>query len=190
MSQANMMKVPISELPELLRLLAEVGAVTKGDTEDREAFLKFKYAVGRNWDRVKSAWEPENKWAETMLSNAQEHKEYQDFQAARTDLCLMYCRRDDKDQPITHQDANGLEVYEFTPEGRQQFNDKLAALKARYADAIERMEYAQQSVEDRWKTEVEIEIYKVPFRTAPERLSGAFLHAIAWMLEGCPEVSN
>jgi hypothetical protein len=180
------LKIKRGEAERYEDLFRQVGAVGRGDTEDRDTFLKFKYAVGKNWKKLESlVKEVHAKLA--VIMEPDEH--YRAFQIKREEIADKYATKDaegnviftpDKDDPNKQQRT-------FTQENQLLGEQELDALKAEYESSIKKYEEQAKQAQAYLDEEIMIELYSVPFDWVAERIAGAWLDAIEIMLTDLPD---
>lgn len=168
-------------------LFRQVGAVGRGETEDRDTFLKFKYAVGKNWKKLESLVKEINAKL-AVIMEPDEH--YRAFQVKREEIADKYATKDadgnviftpDKDDPNRQHRA-------FTQENQLLGEQELDALKTEYEFSITKYETQTEAAKAYLGEEVAIELYSVPFSSVAEKIAGAWLDAVEIMLTDVPKM--
>ena len=166
------------ELMEYAEVFRQISAVAKGDTEDREAFMRFKYAVGRNAANFNSM---AKQIAAEVRATLREEPAYSEFIKARETIALKHCVKDDKGEPVIDVAKDGSESWKFSEDGEKAAREESAA-----HPAIQRQKQIEDAAAKAMLEPVEMALYTVPWSCAPERVSGEFLAAIMPMFTEVP----
>jgi hypothetical protein len=156
-SENRIFQIKNNDLAKYVQLFDECGKVTKGDGDNPETFMKFKYACGRNWDKVKGVY------IALLKSPA-----YQAMMQAREVCQEKYCTKDPGGQPLLKQTTQG-EEYTFTRENQALCDAEIHLICEELMEEINM-----------------IELFKVPFATVPEKMAGAYIKELEVMLTGLP----
>lgn len=176
------------EIEKYEDLFRQVGAVGRGDTEDRNLFMKFKYAVGKNWKRLESELKIVRKKVQELMTPT---PAYIEFMKRREEIAEQFATKDadgnviytnDKDDP-TRQHR------QFTPENQEAGTKALEELKTECALALAQYAQAEQAAQDYLNEEITIDLYSVPFEWVAERIAGAWLESVTIMVDDPPVVS-
>lgn len=168
-------------------IFRQCGGVTRAEGEDRELFMKFRYAIGRNWKKIESEIEKANQALKFILNHS---KGYIEFLEAHSKLADELAEKDEDGNVILESDKNdpSRQHRKFSPEAMEEGERRLAELKASHADAIkeqlQRIERANAFLDE----EIEIELYSVPFAWVPEKISGPWFDAIMCMVDDPPAI--
>ena len=174
-----------SELEKYHELFDQVGKVTRAESEALDPYMRFKYAAGRNFQRVRSVLQATvARWNE-MLKPTQG---WLAFQAARDEVCRKFCKQDEDGDPVITDGKDGEKLYDFTADGRQRANEAIDALTAgEYLVDFTLRQGKEREAREYLDEMVEVPIYTVPFATVPERVAGGFLAECAIMVDGLPD---
>jgi hypothetical protein len=156
-SKGGALQITNANLAKYVQLFDECGKVMKGEGDNPETFMKFKYACGRNWDKVKSLY------IALLRSPA-----YQAMMHAREESQEKYCTKDAEGQPILKQTAQG-EEYTFTKENQALCDAEVHLVCEELMEEVNL-----------------VELFKVPFATVPEKMAGAYIKELECMLTDLP----
>ena len=173
-----------SELADWEDVFRQCGAVGRAEAEDRNNFQKFKYAVGRNWDKVNSFILKEQANIKEMLTPSDG---YNSFMREVELLNREYCEKDKDGNPVTKEMENGSQAFVFSEEYRMARDGFLDAIKKRYALEIADQEQRENESARYMEGLVDIELFTVPWEYMPERISGAYLARCAVMCTDVPD---
>lgn len=175
----------LDELADWEDIFRQCGTVTRGEAEDREFFLKFKYACGRNWERVSAEVKRQQGIINDMLSvDVNGWSEYlREVEAANQE----HCTKDEHGAPVLKPGKDGNQNYTFTAEARKVRDGIVEFLKGKYADAIKAKTEQEQAVQRYMESTVAIPLFCVPWAWIPERLNASYLAKVAVMCTGAPE---
>lgn len=182
---SKILKIKRGECERYEDLFRQVGAVGRGETEDRETFLKFKYAVGKNWNKLDSLVKEVNgRLAKIMEPD--EH--YREFQVKREAIADKYATKDADGNVIftTDKEDPNRQHRAFTQENQLLGEQELDALKTEYDFSIRKYEKQAEAAKAYCDEEVTIELFSVPFSSVAEKIAGAWLDAIEIMLTDPP----
>lgn len=131
----------------------------------KEMKVKASWAIMKNMQRL----EPEMKILQDASAPYPQFKEYEE---KRIEYCEEYCKRSAQGAPLkTHNLEHGQDEYEIPDERKDEFTDKVEALKVEYKDAIE----AQQQRDSEWREllneETEVDLYMFHERYLPDTLA-------------------
>lgn len=173
----------VSELADWEDVFRQCGAAGRADTEDRNNFQKFKYAVGRNWDRVNSEIRKAQESVKRILKPG---AGYDEFLREVDALNREYCDKDANGEPVMKPMENGTQAFMFTESQRTARDGLLEEIKKKYANAIKDQEAREECANGHMAGNVDIELFTVPWACVPERISGAYLARVAVMCTDIP----
>jgi hypothetical protein len=170
--------------------------------EDKDLVQKFKYAVGRNYQRMQRIVDETAK----LKSAIAEHlplppapPELAEYERERQAIILSHARRNEAGQVVAKRDEQTGEVNPVIPtEAHAEVQRLIDELRARYAGPIEVREKQIREMEAAWKKaeeeidaqQVEVALFTFPFADVPEAISGTHLADLSIMLTGCPALDN
>lgn len=179
----NTVTVKRGELANWYDTFQQASGVAKGDTEDRQNYMKFKYWCGRNCAVIEGVINAAQKHINAMRPTPA----YIEFAQARQAVAEKFAERNAKGEPMTVKGEGGLETYVFTPEGRKAGDEALEELHQHYALPIRGEEQRQKDIAAYLNEAVSFDLFTLPWSFAPERVSGTYLAMLAAMFDGTPE---
>jgi hypothetical protein len=171
------------ELKSYEECFRSAGMVTRGEHEDRDSFMRFRYAVGRNWHMVESALNRANARYRQMILPGEG---YQKFLCEREKIARKHALKDEKGQPVSKQ-VEGQDIYQFDETGARAGEAELDALKKQMEDVCREQEMKIAAGREFLAGVVHLQFYSVPWEWVPERIAAPFLDMIAAMCDGVPE---
>lgn len=187
MNDPRQIIVKRSELVDLEDLFRQCGTVSRADGEDLDTYKKFKYAVGRNWDKVMSQIKSDQKKLRSiMLPDA----EYDRYMQHVENLNRQFCRKDDAGAPILLDGPDGGKRYQFDSDAKKLRDAAVEEVKPAFAKAIENQNLKEEAAVQFMDDEVTIDLHEVPWAWVPERISGPYMARIVIMCRNVPEDSE
>lgn len=161
----------------------QCGAVAPCDQDDKAAFQKYKYAVGRNWDAVMSAI----KFCQKELRKALEPSpEYDVFLREVDDLNREYCQKDASGQPVTKAMENGTVAFVFGEDQRALRDGLLEEIRKKHAAAIDEQKAKEEAASEYMQGEIDVPLFCVPWACIPGRIGAAYYPALSRMCTDIP----
>lgn len=175
----------VSERDGWLDVFHQCGLAPRADGEDRDHYQKFKYACGRNFDRVMSKVKEIRKEVEEIMMPSDF---YDEFMRKVEAINRKHCLLDEKGEPDLTVNENGTGTYKFTDERRALRDAELEALKAQptFAAAIEDQNEKRKAAAAFMEEPCEVELYTVPWSWLPERAGSAYLARLSVMCTDVP----
>lgn len=175
----------VSESDGWLDVFHKCGLAPRADGEDRDHYQKFKYACGRNFERVMSEVKKCRKEVEEILMPSDF---YDEFMRKVEAINRKHCLLDEKGEPDLIVNQNGTGSFKFTDERRALRDAELETLKAEpiFALSIKDQESKQKCAEAHMADTCEVELYTVPWAWLPERMGSAYLAKITVMCTDVP----
>ena len=177
-------KVTNRDLPDHVELFDLCGKVMRGEREANEPYMKFKYACGRNWDKVNAMTKAASAKYHALTKSA---PEYRTILLACEDSRKIHCTKDAQGAPVMEKDERGVELYTFTSESLATCDAEIKAIVAKSQAVYDAHQAKLKAGEEFLNEEVSIDLFTVPFSMVPERISAAFIPAISIMLTDIPE---
>jgi len=184
---AGTLKCTIRELRDHLDHFQSASKVQRADNEDAEKVNRFKYACGKNAEKVMSFIK---KITPDLAKIAVPIDGLSDYDAARIAICEKYCQRDETGSPkLQENEKEKTKEYVFSFEDQKTVQKELSALGKIYKSILSKVEKQQTDIEAYLDTSVEIqELHCVEWKDLPERISGTYLVVLSPMIKNIPEV--
>jgi len=168
---------------ELQRVLDEVSHLAPDQHEDMMVFNKFKYASGKNFNRLDSVNDQTNARVHDIL-----HEEDEGFMSCLREMKALaeeYSERDDSGAVIY---ANAERTKVSIPNGSMPLYEAgKEDLKIKHAAAFERQRLREQHASEYLDETVLVDLHQVAFESLPRSLGGVWMNAIAKMISGIPQ---
>ena len=156
--------------------------VTPGETDNREDVLKFKYACGKNANRLRALLNETGAEVQRLHYSL---PEYAAFMQECTDAAEEMADRDDNGQPVV--DADGDFVI---TKRKEEFEGSLEWLRKKHAAAIEAQKAVAAKIDEYLEQTVDVKLHQVSFVSLPEKIGGAYVDLIGEMLTDKPEMEE
>lgn len=188
-SKEGLLVCTIRELPSHLDHFQTAGKVRRGESENAENVTRFKYACGRNAERI----EHEIKRVNIRLSDLQlEIEGFEDYLLARNTICDVHCKRDSDKKPIfiggAEDKENGSEKkYTFSPENLKITRKEISVLEKEYKNVLKAKHDQVEDEEKLLDQTVEIKLHTFDWKNIPENISGTYLAVLTPMFTSIPE---
>lgn len=172
------------ELREAMEHYGNASSINIHERDDADAYRRYKYAVGRNYDRLRIA---ENERM-TMLQTAAQQVTpgYADYQADCQAVSLRYAKRKEDGTVDYEKGEHGEDLYQFTRDDELKVHEEMNQLTVKHAQAIADRKAQAEFIQAIDQTEIEIELYTFPWEKVPLNLTGGYLAYIRPMLTGAP----
>ena len=165
-----------SEWLEMLDAVSRAATVQRGESDDADCLKKFKYACGRNFDRIQSVLRKAQSEQDQITSS---HPAFLEYTQKYSELGEQFCKRDENGQPVLDESDPEKPKYIFEKENQQPYRDAVDALRVEYRETLDLVESIWEQVED-------IDLFMIPWAWVPERISGGYLFAISDMISDLP----
>lgn len=168
-----------------LDVFHQCGTVGRADGEDRDQFQKFKYACGRNWDRVMSAIKTAQEEVKAILSPSDD---FHAWMRICEDLNREYCTKDTSGNPVLKVNENGSQSFTFTPENRRKRDALMDGYRSdpKWAAVLQEDDDKRSQANAFMEGTIDMELYTVPWDFLPERMSAPYMARVAIMCTGAP----
>jgi len=130
--------------------------------EDVQPF-KFTYACARNLERLGGE-------RKAIIKAMEPDKDFKEWQKAQQDLGHKYPKKDESGKSIVMGKNQTNFLIDVT---HPEYMEKLMSLEKKHKKAIDSWKAKQESLDEFFQEEVELNIYKMTFRNFPTNLSVA-----------------
>lgn len=175
------------DLPEHVELFELCGKVMRGEREESQPYMKFKYACGRNWAKLNALTKAASAKYREITKSA---PEYRTILLACEDSRKIHCTKDAQGLPVMEKDERGVELYTFTSEALATCDAEIKAIVAKSQEVYDVHQAKLKAGELFLNEEVSIDLFTVPFSMIPERMAGAYIPAISIMLTEVPDEAD
>lgn len=165
-----------SEWLDILMAVSRAATVAKGESDDPEFMKRFKYACGRNFDRLQSALRVAQGEQDQITSADPGFLEYT---RKYDDLGQQFGKRDEDGELILDESDPEKPRYTFDRDSNKAYRDAVDELREEYRDTLDRVDAV-------WAIEEKIDLFQIKWAWVPERISGGYLFGIADMIEDVP----
>lgn len=171
----------------LMEAFSGVSKVGRAEGESPETLRKFKYAMGRNYERCLSIQHEHKKRVENLLRNRPER--ITELERRKRELMMEHAMKDPDGSFLYEGDENNPQ-YRFTSDGEKALNAGTDALEAEFAADIAKWENICNG-ESAWLDErVELRVHAFPFDQLPENLAGGWISRLSFAWTGLPELDD
>lgn len=167
----------------LQQVLSDASHLVPDQHEDMILFNKFKYAVGKNYNRLDSLNDQTNARLREILHA--EDKEFDAMRMAMKQLAEEYAERDDNGAVI-YCDENHTQV-RIPNESMPLYEAGKDDLKEKYKDAMARQQERESAADAYLEEMVSVDFHQIDFAVLPRSLGGVWMNSISPMISGIPE---
>lgn len=161
----------------------QVGNVSRAETEDRDNYMKFKYAAGRNWRKLEQLRKQTAASVDRLLAPSDA---YQKFMKDRESLLASCAVVDADGDPQMEKRDDGRNYFVFDAEGHAKAEALMVEHRKAHAEVVEEQLRKQEQTTAYLADELQVALYTVPWAWVPERISGAYLQAVELMCVDAP----
>lgn len=179
------MKISRGEVRELARALTQVGKVEFNPHDNVAQFQRFRYAVGRNFDKAVSI----DKQTSTLMSKLQtELAPIPGFTAylEQRDVELReLAEKDEKGNPLLERNGEDL-FYAMSEANKLKLPQLEQQLREEYAAAIAAQQAREDKINAVLQELVDVEFFMIEFQAVPLNLFSGWFSMISPMLRNIP----
>lgn len=175
------------ETAELAGHIGAAGKSPKGDSDDLGMYKKFKYACGKNRDRLLAIAKRTNRLIDEALNS--HPPAYDEFIDKCEESFKTHAKKDENGDPVTRvTPGTQQEIYVLDPPDEAAANEEVEALKKEYEVTLSAMAGIDEKIAAIKAEPIEIELHTIPFEHVPERMASGYYTVLEPMLVDLPKL--
>ncbi len=178
-------EITVKEIEPLMEAIGQAATATASEGEDINRVKKFKYAAGKNYNKLRSIAKAINQ-RQLDMQDGYSDKEFDEYNVKRTEICESHAEREDSGKIVYKQGADGGQRYAIAKALKTDFDIQIKELGGEYKEALARYRENEDKTAAVLDEEIAIELFTISWEMMPIQISGGYADAITPMLTDVP----